>query len=144
MDNLSALERQYCMARIRSSGTAPELRVRRYLHSRGVRFRLYRRDLPGCPDIVLPRSRQVVLVHGCFWHSHECRWGKVQPRTRAEYWRTKRAGVKERDHRVAVALRHQGWHVTVIWECWTKDDLALGRHLQGVIRRATMTGTGMH
>lgn len=136
MDNLSSDARRRCMSHIRSSDTMPELRVRRYLHAAGVRFRLHKRDLPGCPDIVLSGSRQVVFVHGCFWHSHNCRWGRVEPKTHAEYWRAKRGGVVKRDKRAAVALEERGWTVHVIWECWTRDDVTLGEHLEKIVRKA--------
>jgi DNA mismatch endonuclease (patch repair protein) len=86
---------------------------------------------------VLPASRQVVLVHGCFWHSHSCRRGEVHVATRAAYWEPKRARVVDRDRQVAALLRSQGWHVCVIWECWTKDTATLTRRLTGVIRRAS-------
>jgi DNA mismatch endonuclease, patch repair protein len=110
------------MAAIRGSNTKPELRVRGILHSMGFRYRLHRKNLPGKPDIVLPRHRIVIFVHGCFWHSHDCRWGNVIPKTRAEFWSAKRAATAERDVRNQNALREQGWNVLTIWECDTRSE----------------------
>jgi DNA mismatch endonuclease (patch repair protein) len=114
------------MAAIRSIDTKPELLVRRALHAEGFRFRLHVRDLPGRPDLVLPRHRGVVFVHGCFWHGHDCalfRW----PATRQEFWEAKISGNRERDARVLRELRSQGWRTGEVWECALKgpERLAL-------------------
>jgi DNA mismatch endonuclease, patch repair protein len=109
------------MARIRAKDTQPELRVRRALHAAGFRFRLHRRGLPGTPDLVLPRFRTVIFVHGCFWHRHTgCRMTSV-PKTRAAYWDAKFTANMERDTRVRRQLEEAGWNVVVIWECGTRD-----------------------
>ncbi len=117
MDGLSAAARSENMRRIRSGNTAPELAVRRLLHGMGYRFRLHRRDLPGTPDIVLPKHRAVIFVHGCFWHQHtgcaECRI----PNSRREYWEPKLARTQQRDAEHIRALKRLGWRVLVIWEC---------------------------
>lgn len=89
--------------------TAPELAVRRYLHSRGLRYCLHVHDLPGTPDIVLPRYRTAIYVHGCFWHGHDCKHGSVQARTNREFWQSKIETNRERDVRKATALRQLGW-----------------------------------
>jgi len=105
------------MAGFRSKDTKPEMLVRRALHRLGYRFRLHRRDLPGKPDIVLPKYRTVILVHGCFWHQHEdCRDARM-PRTRQDYWAEKFRRNRERDEQNSVALAALGWRVAVIWEC---------------------------
>ena len=105
------------MAAIRGKDTAPELAVRRILHAMGLRFRLHRKDLPGRPDIVLPKHRTVVFVHGCFWHRHEdCRY-TTTPKTRQEFWQTKFAANVERDSRNRTDLRQLGWRVIVVWQC---------------------------
>lgn len=109
------------MSRIRSKDTKPELVVRSLVHQMGFRFRLHRRDLPGTPDLVLPRHEKVILVHGCFWHMHRCRFGRVVPKTNAEFWQNKRTENVQRDRRNAVSLRRMGWHILTIWECWTRD-----------------------
>jgi len=108
--------RSRMMAGIRSKDTQPEMRVRRGLHQRGLRFRLHVRGLPGRPDLVLPRWNTVVFVHGCFWHGHDCsyfRW----PKTRTEFWCEKINGNRERDGRATEQLCAAGWRVLVIWEC---------------------------
>jgi DNA mismatch endonuclease (patch repair protein) len=83
-------------------------------------FRLHQRDLPGKPDLVLTRHRKIILVHGCFWHVHQCRYGRVQPRTRPAFWRNKREGNRERDQRQRRLLRQLGWKVLIVWECELK------------------------
>lgn len=110
------------MRAVRGTNTRPEMLVRRGLHRRGLRFRLHRRDLPGCPDIVLPRHRAVVFVHGCFWHRHEgCRYATT-PATRREFWQNKFTANFERDRRALEGLRAAGWRVAVVWECALKGD----------------------
>lgn len=108
------------MAAIKGKNTKPEILVRTLLHSMGFRFRLHRKELPGKPDIVLPKYNAVIFVHGCFWHCHNCRFGRVQPATRSEFWTAKRQSNVDRDRRNKVALRALGWRVMAIWECETK------------------------
>ena len=113
------------MSRIRGRDTKPEMRVRRACHRLGLRFRLQRRDLPGKPDLVFPRHRTVIFVHGCYWHSHDCRYGNVVPKTNAEFWRTKRRATIDRDERNVRELEYRGWRVLVYWECETRNAEAL-------------------
>ena len=108
------------MSRIGSKNTAPELIVRRMLHAMGYRFRLHRKDLPGTPDIVLPASRTVVFVHGCFWHAHGCKIGRP-PKTRPEFWGPKLERNRERDLESEAALRAAGWRVETVWQCETRE-----------------------
>lgn len=115
-DVLTPQQRQLNMSRIRGRDTAPEMRVRRSLHARGLRFRLHDRQLPGRPDLVLPRHRTVVFVHGCFWHAHGCRLSKM-PATRDAFWRKKIGANVIRDREAVERLREIGWRVIVIWEC---------------------------
>jgi DNA mismatch endonuclease (patch repair protein) len=115
-------QRSRNMAAIKGANTKPEMRVRSLLHSLGYRFRLHRKDLPGKPDIVLSKYRTVIFVHGCFWHCHDCRWGSVKPKTRAEFWAEKRQGTTERDARNIAALNAGGWKVLVIWECESRSN----------------------
>lgn len=105
------------MRRVRRKDTAAELTVRRYLHRRGLRYALHRRDLPGSPDIVLPRRCSVVFVHGCFWHGHDCAHGKVEAKHNAEFWCAKIDENRSRDERKARQLRAAGWWVETVWEC---------------------------
>jgi DNA mismatch endonuclease (patch repair protein) len=116
-DTLSPQQRSERMARIRGRDTAPELVLRRALHRQGFRYRLYGAQLPGKPDIVLPRHRSVVFVNGCFWHRHEgCRVATT-PKSNTEFWRAKFDRNVDRDARVAAANASLGWRVFVVWEC---------------------------
>ena len=117
----TSAQRSFNMSQIRGNDTKPELIVRSLIHQMGLRFRLHRKDLPGKPDIVLPRHRKVVFVHGCFWHMHRCRYGKVVPKTNAEFWQNKRQSNVDRDKRNLKKLKDEGWQTLVIWECWTRD-----------------------
>ena len=113
------------MSSIHGSNTQPELRVRRYLHAVGLRFRLHDRSLPGRPDLTLPARRVAIFVHGCFWHQHPgCDFATV-PATRPEFWQAKFAANKARDSAVVDRLTALGWQVFTIWECQTKDELEL-------------------
>lgn len=108
------------MSRIKNRDTKPELIVRKALHYRGYRFRLYRKDLPGHPDIVLPKHKTVIFVHGCFWHRHEgCRYA-YQPKSRIDFWQKKFHQNIDRDKTVRKLLVEAGWNVFIIWECETK------------------------
>jgi DNA mismatch endonuclease, patch repair protein len=127
-------QRSRNMAAIRGKDTKPEIKVRSVLHALGYRFRLHRKDLPGKPDIVLPKFRVAVFVHGCFWHSHSCRYGRVVPATRAEFWSAKRAGTVERDEKKKRALEELGWRVLSLWECEMKDREALAEVLRNFLR----------
>ncbi|MBN2133756.1 MAG: DNA mismatch endonuclease Vsr [Sedimentisphaerales bacterium] len=129
MDVLTPKQRSYCMSRIRKYDTAPEIAVRRLVHSLGYRFRLYRADLPGCPDIVLPRHRKVIFVHGCWWHRHNCRLGRRIPKSRQEYWLPKLKRNKDRHRKDVRSLKEKGWRVLTVWECQIKDLQELRRRL---------------
>ncbi len=109
------------MRRIRSKDTKPELKVRRLIHSMGIRYRLHRADLPGTPDLVFSSRKKVVFVYGCFWHQHDCALGRKQPATNRDYWLPKLARNCERDEQAKQRLALQNWQVLVVWECETKD-----------------------
>lgn len=133
MDRLSKEERSWNMSRIRGKDTGPEKAVRSVLHCLGYRFRLHRRDLPGCPDVVMPGLDTVIFVHGCFWHRHpHCKFAYT-PKSRLAFWQRKFADTVARDRRAISRLRRMGWHVMVIWECRTsgREKLSsyLSRHL---------------
>jgi len=115
-DVLTVEQRRLNMSRVRGCDTKPELILRLGLHARGLRFRLHRKDLPGCPDLVFPRFRAVVFVHGCFWHGHDCPMFKL-PVTRAEFWAAKIKGNRARDARAHNGLAAAGWRAMVLWEC---------------------------
>jgi len=112
--------RSYNMSRIRSTDTKPEMLVRRFLHAQGFRYRLHVKDLPGKPDIVLPKYRTVIFVNGCFWHGHkDCRYAVV-PKTRTEWWLDKLRRNVQRDQQVVLELRSMRWKVIIVWECELK------------------------
>lgn len=122
-DVVSKEKRSEMMAGIRGKDTRPEMLIRRGLHAMGYRFRVHRRDLPGNPDIVLPKYRAVIFVHGCFWHGHECHLFKW-PKTREEFWREKIGSNVKRDQRSEQCLTNLGWRVHAIWECELKGKRA--------------------
>ena len=130
MDILTREQRSANMARIGQRNTSPELAVRRALHRMGYRFRLHRRDLPGTPDVVLPRHKTIFLVHGCFWHRHShCRFAYT-PKSHVDFWKAKFEANVVRDQRVERELRNMGWVVRIIWECETRDLTALEDELR--------------
>lgn len=115
--------RSYNMSRIRSKNTSPEVRVRKFLFSKGLRFRLHVPGLPGKPDIVLPKFRTVILVNGCFWHGHnDCRYFKL-PGSRTDWWQEKISHNKSKDERNTEQLCKLGWNVITIWECELKPKV---------------------
>lgn len=119
-DIVPAEKRSVMMAGIKGKDTKPELKVRRLLHAAGFRFRLHRKDLPGRPDIVLPRHKAVVFVNGCYWHGHEeCALYRL-PLTRTQFWAEKIGGNRDRDARNIRDLLSLGWRVIVVWECALK------------------------
>ncbi|HDR9178033.1 TPA: DNA mismatch endonuclease Vsr [Burkholderia vietnamiensis] len=125
MDNLERSGRAALMRRVKRKNTTPELAVRRMLHARGYRYTLHNSRLPGCPDIVFSRRRKVVFVHGCFWHGHTCRHGRL-PKTNVEFWERKIAQNRARDERVERELMAMGWSTYSVWQCEIKDaDLLL-------------------
>lgn len=105
------------MSRVRDKNTKPELLVRRFLHGQGFRYRLHVKDLPGKPDLVLPKYKTVIFVHGCFWHGHENCKKAALPQTRTEWWQNKIGSNKANDIKHSAALQKAGWTVLVVWEC---------------------------
>src|ERR1700754_5094505 len=120
-DTLTKKQRSALMSRIRGKDTTPERVVRRLLHKNGLRFRLHPRDLPGHPDIVLPRLRTVIFVHGCFWHRHLGCVKSTTPSTRRAFWEAKFRDNVARDQRKIAELSAQGWKTLTIWECEVKE-----------------------
>ena len=114
-------QRSRNMSAIKSKNTKPEIAVRKLLHSMGYRFRLHRKDLPGSPDIVLPKYKTAIFVHGCFWHRHEnCKYAS-HPKTRKEFWENKFKSNVKRDLEIQEKIKNIGWKSVVIWECETKN-----------------------
>ena len=131
MDVLTKEQRSKLMAKVRRKHTKPEIIVRRTLHRLGMRFRLHRSDLPGTPDIVLPSRSLAIYVHGCFWHGHSCRAGRL-PTTNHDLWVEKRRANLERDARKARELQAKGWQVVIVWECETKVIASLEERLRAI------------
>ncbi|MCE7888802.1 MAG: DNA mismatch endonuclease Vsr [Sorangiineae bacterium PRO1] len=138
MDTVSPEVRSRMMASIRGHNTRPELAVRRAMHAAGLRFRLHRKDLPGKPDLVFPRYRTVVFVHGCFWHRHAgCEVARL-PEANRDWWKEKFRRNRMRDSRQQRALRRDGWNVIVVWECELQRPRTLSR-----LARAIRTGRAL-
>ena len=119
-DQFTPAERSRVMRCVKSGDTKPEMVVRRIVHGLGYRYRLHCRELPGQPDLVLPRLRKAIFVHGCFWHRHSCDAGQSTPASRTDYWQTKFARNVARDRSNLRKLRQVGWSVLVVWECQTR------------------------
>ena len=128
-------QRSRNMSAIKSKNTKPEIAVRKLLHSMGYRFRLHRKDLPGSPDIVLPKYKTVIFVHGCFWHRHKnCKYAST-PKTRQEFWEAKFRENINRDKLNQENLSSKGWKIIVVWECEIKDkDFDLNRLFKNEIK----------
>jgi DNA mismatch endonuclease (patch repair protein) len=127
--------RSYNMSRIKGKDTRPEMIVRKFLFSKGFRYRLHDKKLPGKPDIVLPKYKTVIFINGCFWHGHEgCKYF-VLPKTRAEWWLNKIIGNISNDNRNIDALKAEGWNVIIVWECelkQRKSEFSLNRLLENI------------
>ena len=128
-------KRSAVMRRVKGSGTAPELAVRRLVWRLGGRYRLNRKDLPGKPDIVLAGRRLAIFVHGCFWHGHDCARGARVPKANRDYWLAKVGGNRARDLTARAALQAAGWRVETVWECELKDAAALQASVVGWLER---------
>jgi len=121
MDNISKEHRIWNMSRIKNKNTLPEIKVRSLLYGMGFRFRLHRSDLPGKPDIVLPKYKTVIFVNGCFWHVHENCKDSTIPKTNISFWEKKLKGNVERDRKKYAQLEEKGWKIIVVWECEFKN-----------------------
>lgn len=134
MDRVSLEDRSRIMRAVRREDTTPELSVRRIAHKLGFRFRLHRKDLPGSPDIIFPKHRLCLFVHGCFWHRHHGCRKATTPKSNAAFWMDKFARNVERDGRKVEALRALGWKVAVVWECQSKDETVVESIIRDAIR----------
>jgi len=132
-DVFDPAKRSAVMARIKSTGTKPELLIRKLLTQLGARYRLHRADLPGKPDIVLPGRRLATFVHGCFWHGHDCARGARVPKQNRDYWLVKVARNRARDDKSREALMALGWRVETIWECELKGEGSLRTRLTDLL-----------
>jgi DNA mismatch endonuclease (patch repair protein) len=141
-ERLAAMRCTDQMRRIRGKNTRPELRVRRTVHALGFRFRLHRTNLPRTPDLVLPRLRKVIFVHGCFWHQHTgCRLARM-PKKHLDYWLPKFERNRRRDSHVTDQLLKIGWEVCVVWECQTQNLPSLTALLEDMLGARAASGCG--
>jgi DNA mismatch endonuclease, patch repair protein len=137
VDRITKKHRSWNMSRIKSRDTKPEKAVRSALHRLGFRFRLHCKDLPGSPDIVLPKYRTIIFVHGCFWHRHDgCKFS-YDPKSRVDFWMKKFQTNINRDKRVRRELDSLDWRSCVIWECETLDPVALEMHLRTILQSSS-------
>jgi DNA mismatch endonuclease (patch repair protein) len=134
VDHISPERRSWLMSRVKGKHTSPEIRVRQVAHAQGLRFRLHRKDLPGKPDLVFPKYRIAMFVHGCFWHRHPNCTKASTPKTRTSYWRDKFALNQARDHRAEGELLRWGWKPVIIWECETRDKNKLAAMLRDIFK----------
>jgi len=135
VDTLTTAQRSERMGRIRGKDTKPEKVVRRLVHGMGYRYRLHRKDLPGCPDLVFPRYKKVVFVHGCFWHRHPdptCQLARL-PKSRLDFWQPKLEGNHQRDEANQAAILALGWRFMIVWECELKDIENLASKIQSFL-----------
>ena len=132
MDRVTQTVRSKIMASVHTRDTGAEKAVRSVVHRLGYRYSLARRDLPGKPDLVFVSRRKVIFVHGCFWHGHSCRYGRL-PKSRLDYWKPKIAVNKARDRRQANGLRKAGWSVMIVWQCQLKKKDALEARIEDFV-----------
>lgn len=124
--------RSYNMSRIRARNTKPEIQVRKFLYSNGLRYRLFNKKLPGTPDIIIPKHKSVIFVHGCFWHGHKGCKKFVIPKTRTEFWMNKINTNIINDGKNTVALEKKGWKVFTVWECELDNEEILQKLLRDI------------
>ena len=129
MDRVDRKTRSRIMASVRSRNTGAEMAVRSLVHRLGYRYSLRRTDLPGKPDLVFVSRKKAIFVHGCFWHGHSCRYGRL-PKSRLDYWRPKIEANRERDRRQTARLRKEGWSVMIVWECQLRNERLLAARLR--------------
>ncbi|MER8701348.1 very short patch repair endonuclease [Mesorhizobium sp. M1273] len=123
------------MARVKQRNTKPEMTIRQLLHSRGWRYRIHVKNLPGTPDIVFPRRKVAIFVHGCFWHGHSCKLGSL-PKTRSEFWSQKIVGNRQRDDRKRDELQQSGWQVLIVWQCELADQSSMLQRIESFLSNA--------
>lgn len=131
-DKLTPQKRSWNMSRIKGKNTGPEMTVRSMLHKAGYRFRLHRKDLPGKPDLVLPKYKTVIFIHGCFWHAHGCKDSGI-PKSNIDFWKKKLTANVERDQKNKSLLNDAGWKTLYIWNCEIKNSNDLFLNLENTI-----------
>ena len=139
-DKFTPSQRSHCMSRIRGKNTKPEILVRKGLHARGFRFRLHNKNLPGSPDIVLPKYGVAIMVNGCFWHGHKGCCYATKPKTNIEFWETKIARNLHRDEVTTAHLEALGWTVITVWECELRNSSQLDDRLDALAEEIRYAG----
>lgn len=134
MDNFSKEQRSYVMSKVPRKGTKPEYIVRKFLFSNGLRYRVNVKKLPGSPDIVLPKYKTVIFVHGCFWHGHSCKYAAL-PTTNYVFWYNKIEKNKERDAAKNSLLKEMGWNVIIVWQCELKNTEIREQRLEILLKQ---------
>lgn len=134
MDNFSKEQRSYVMSKVPQKGTKPEYIVRKFLFSNGFRYRVNVKKLPGSPDIVLPKYKTVIFVHGCFWHGHSCKYANL-PVTNYDFWYDKIEKNKERDASKNQLLKDLGWNVFIVWQCELKNTVIREQRLEILLKQ---------
>jgi DNA mismatch endonuclease (patch repair protein) len=129
-DRVSEKTRSYIMSTVGSKNTGPEMSVRKMLHAMRYRYKLHQRNLPGSPDISFPKKKKVIFVHGCFWHGHNCGYGRL-PKSKIAYWSAKVEANKARDKKNIEKLKNLGWKSIVVWQCQLKDMNKIQQRLVG-------------
>ena len=133
-DHVSTEKRSEIMRAVKSKDTTPEMAVRKLIFSMGYRYRLHRKSLPGTPDLVFPARKKAIFVHGCFWHGHHCKKGKL-PKSRQEYWAPKIRRNRERDAAVLVQLRRLGWSSFRVWQCQLKNTHSIATKIRNFLEK---------
>ena len=133
MDRVTPEVRSRIMASVSTKDTCAEMGVRRIVHRLGYRYALHRKDLPGRPDLVFPSRRKIIFVHGCFWHGHRCRAGRL-PKSRQDYWKPKIEANRQRDRKQRRELTRNGWEVMVVWQCQLRRPASLSERLDAFLR----------
>lgn len=140
-DTVTSANRSLMMAKVRSRDTQPEMKVRRIAHALGLRFRLHRKDLAGSPDLVFPKHKVAIFVHGCFWHQHPGCSRATMPKSRTDFWSQKLEKNVERDRRAIGDLESRGWQVEVFWECETKKSDLLEERIRRIFSLKDIPGS---
>lgn len=138
MDIFDRSKRSEVMSKVARRDTPQEILVRSFLFNKGFRFRKNYKKLPGCPDIVLPKYKTIIFIHGCFWHGHTCKAGTL-PKSNVEFWHNKRFNNKKRDRKTNKLLREQGWRIIIIWQCHISNKINQQKILKKVVKRLNNT-----
>lgn len=136
-DTLTKSQRKFCMSQNKGKDTSPEISVRRLVYSLGHHYRLHRKNLPGCPDMIFPGKKKAIFINGCYWHRHNCKKGRSMPQTRKTFWQSKFKKTILRDKRNLKKLRLLGYKILVVWECQTRKPGKLVERIMAFLEDMT-------